>query len=334
MTNKEYENEIISETEFKIEQIFDISHSPYVEELSKVYEFYRKTLKNSSLRYSLKKSYILYLNDNRINAKAGSSEKYNIICINSGLIIFLIQNIFEKEELDKNLKFDYKKIYNFLDNPIHILMYQVALHFTFYHELGHLVQKSEILKSFICERPTEIKDFNLKMHKLEFDADSFSATSIGAHIHQYAFKIFGEKLNSYQVESVIEIFCTSILLYFLSFESYKEEIYYEESTHPHPIIRILNVILTITNYCKNSPKLKEKGIEINHNKIYDLTIYNTMKTESQIFRSIKAKTFRQILSNQRTEILAYYGKLLDYKPEDFISAMDKWNETITFNFED
>jgi hypothetical protein len=334
MTNKEYENEIISETGIKIEQIFDFSLSPYLEELSKVFEFYRKTLDINSLRYNLKKSYIFYLNDKSVNAKAGISDKYNIICINSGLIIFLIQNIFEKEELDKNLKFDYKEIYNFLDNPIHILMYQVALHFTFYHELGHLVQKSEILKSFICERPTGINDFDLKMHKLEFDADSFSATSIGAHIHQYAFKIFGEKLNSYQVESVIEIFCTSILLYFLSFESYKEKIYYEESTHPHPIIRILNVILTITNYCQNSPKLKEKGIYINHNKIYDLTIYNTMKIESQILKSKKAKNFSQILSNQRTEILAYYEKLLVYKPRGFTTAMDKWNETITFNYHD
>lgn len=334
MTNKEYVNEIVSETEFKIEEIFDYSNSPYLDNFSKVYEFYRKTLASNSERFSLNKSYILYLDNRSVNAKACSSEKYNIICINSGLIIFLIQNILEKKEIDEILKLDYQNVYNFLDNPINILMYQVSLHFTFYHELGHLVQKSEILKSYIYERPIESKHFNLKRHKLELDADNFSSFSIGTHIHQYAFKIFGENLNSNQFESVLEIFCSSILLYFLSFESYKDEIYYEESTHPHPIIRILNVIITITNYCKNSPKLKEKGIEINRDKIYDLTIQNTIKIENQINGTSKARYFNQILIDNKTEIFAYYEKLLVYESTDFIRATDKWNETLNYNYVD
>jgi hypothetical protein len=327
----EYENEIktvLDETDFKSEEIFDFADSPYAEELSKVFDFYKTTLTNNSSRFNLKKSYIFYLNNRSVNAKAGTTDKYNLICINAGLMIFLIQNIFEKDEIHELLHSDYNKIYNFLDNPIHILMYQVALHFTFYHELGHLVQNSESLKSFIFERPTEIKEYDLKMHKLEFDADTFSATSISAHIHQYAFKIFGEELTSYQVESVIEVFSSSILLYFLSFEAYKEEIYYEESTHPHPIIRILNVILTISNYCKNSPRLKEKGIEINHNKIYDLTIRNAIKIESQIINSAKAKNFNKMLVDNKVGILTHYQRIIDYKPDDFVSALDRWNETL------
>ena len=328
---KEYENEIksvLTETDFKSEEIYNFIDSPYAEELSKVFDFYKTTLTNNTSRFNLKKSYIFYLNNTSVNAKAGSTDECNLICINAGLLIFLIKNIFEKDEIDELLQSDYEQIYDFLDNPVHTLMYQVALHFTFYHELGHLVQNSENLKSFIFERPTEIIGYDLKMHKLEFDADTFSATTISAHIHQYIFKIFGEELTSYQVESVIEVFSTSILLYFLSFEAYKEEIYYEESTHPHPIIRILNVILTISNYCKNSPKLKEKGIEINHNKIYDLTILNAIKIESQIMNSTRAKNFNKILVDNKAGILTHYKKIIDYKPDDFVSALDRWNETL------
>ena len=163
-------------------------------------------------------------------------------------------------------------------------MYQLTMHFTFYHELAHLVQKSEYLESHLYERPFEVEEFDLTRHKLEIDADSFSGISIASHIQQYALKHFGDDLDSNKMESLIQMFCSSALLYFLAFQSCKGEIYFYENSHPHPMIRILNFILTITNYLQQSPKLTERKITLNHINIFKATIKTTALIETSVFK--------------------------------------------------
>lgn len=323
----EIEN-VLNNTDFIKSQIFDISVSPHVDEFVKTFNFYRATLSNAK-KIGVDSSYIFYYNDTSSNAKAGISKGHGIIFFNAGLIIYLIQNLLEKGAIDEIIKVLCKNVYEDLDNPGNILIYQAAQHFTFYHELGHLIQQSDDLKTFLSERTSvQSKAFDLIKHKLEIDADSFSALSIAAHIHQYIFKIFGENIESKKVESVIEIFCSGILLYFLSFESFKDDIYYEEGTHPHPIIRTFNVILIITQYCKGSPRIKAKKIEIDHFKIFNRTIEIATEIEYKAFGSKKSNTFLETLKKEKKEILEYYTKLHNIKPENFVLAENKWNETV------
>ncbi len=319
--------ELIANTDFILNQTFDISVSPNVEEFSNTFNFYRDTLTNAT-KFGIESSYIFFYNDTSKNAKAGISKGYNIILIHSGLIISLIQNLLEKSEIDEIIKKTYPEVQKLLDNPANILIYQAAQHFTFYHELGHLIQKPENLKDFISERPTESEKFDFLKHKLEFDADTFSALNIAAHIHQYAFNIFGEKIDAEKVESIIEIFCSGILLYFLSFESFKDGIYYEEGSHPHPTIRMLNVVLVITHYCRQSPRILEREITINHLKIFERTIDTAMKIEQEAFQTSKSSTFVKTLGEERKKLVGYYGKLRDYSPDGFISAENRWNESL------
>jgi hypothetical protein len=156
----------------------------------------------------------------------------------------------------------------------------------------------------------------------------FSAIAIAAHVHQYIFKIFGEDLSNPKVESIIEIFCSGVLLYFLSFDSFKDEIYYEEGTHPHPILRILNVIMIITQYCKESQQFKDKKIIINHLKIMRQTLIITSRIEEKTFGTSKSKSFLETLKSERKNVIEYYKKIRSFVPVNFVLAEYKWNEII------
>ncbi|GAA3773325.1 hypothetical protein [Flavobacterium ginsengiterrae] len=134
------------------------------------------------------------------------------------MIISLIINLNNRNEIDEIIKIKYPAIYNNLDNPSNVLLYQVAQHFTFYHELAHLIQKSDLLYNFLYERPQQQEHFSIVNYKLELDADELATAT---HIHQYIFKIFGENIDNQKVESITELFCFGILLYMLSFDAIK-----------------------------------------------------------------------------------------------------------------
>jgi hypothetical protein len=171
----EYKNEveeIIANTDFIDNQIFDISLSPYADEFANTFNFYRDTL-TDAIKYGVESSYIFYSNDRVPNAKAGISKGHGIIIFNAGLLVSLIQNLLEKEEIDYVVKNEYAEFHKFLDNPGNNLVYQAAQHFTFYHELGHLIQQSENLVSYLSERSIQEEVFDFTKHKLEIDADSF-----------------------------------------------------------------------------------------------------------------------------------------------------------------
>lgn len=326
----EYKNEveeIIANTDFIDNQIFDINLSPYVDEFRNTFDFYRDTL-SGAIKYGVESSYIFYYNHRVPNAKAGISKGYGIILFNAGLLISLIQNLLDKKEIDDVFKNKYPEFHKFLDNPGNDLVYQAAQHFTFYHELGHLIQQSKDLSTYLAERPTQPEVFDFTRHKLEIDADSFSAIAIAAHVHQYVFKICGEELNAEKIESIIEIFCSGVLLNFLTFDSFKDEMYYEEGTHPHPILRILNVIMIITQYFRESPLITNKGIFINHFKIMNQTLSLGSELEEKCFGTAKSQTFLEILKKERKEIIEYYKKIRSCTPKDYVLAEYKWNETV------
>ncbi|MDP3945231.1 MAG: hypothetical protein Q8Q51_05000 [Lutibacter sp.] len=321
---------VVENTEFTVGEVFDFEPSPYKEEFRKTFNFSKGAL-NLASKYGVDNGLIFFYNDFSVNARAGKSNGFNIIFLNSGLQIWTIQNLFEKNEIHEILKAIYVKEIDYLDNPINVLMYQLTMHFTFYHELAHLVQKSEYLESHLYERPFEVVEFDLTRHKLEIDADSFSGISIATHIQQYALKHFGDDLDSNKMESLIEMFCSSSLLYFLSFQTCKDEIYYYENSHPHPMIRILNIILTITNYLQQSPKLAERKIALNHIKIFKATIKTTSLIETNVLKTKQAENFEKIISTEMKGIVKYISKIRDFKPDNFKLAVDVWNENTKKN---
>lgn len=328
---EQYEEEIknlLKKTLVTKDDVFKFSFTPNEKEFAETFLFYRQTL-DEAAKWGVTNSHIFFINDVRVNAYATAFKGVGVIGINSGLMLWLIQNLKNRKEIDDLLRIKYNNIYESLDNPLNVLLYQVAQHFTFYHELAHLIQKSEFLNHLLYELPQQESPYSIITHKLEMDADSFSALATAAHIHQYIFKIFGENITNDNVESVIELFCSGILLYFLSFDSFKDEMYYQESSHPHAAMRLINVILIISHYCRQSPRLIEKGVVLNHNRIIDKTMENAMEIEFKVFGESKAKTLTEILGIEKKNILNYYSQLRELEVDQFIMAENMWNEALT-----
>lgn len=316
---------IIKQGIIKEDEIFDFSLSPYNKEFLNVFNFYKEAL-GESAHYGVNPAYILYSNDRSVNARALKRDKISLVMINAGLLVWLIENLKEKEEIQSILSNGYKSISESLDCSINELMYQNALHFTFYHELGHLVQQSNLLNDSLYENSESLATFDFQRHQLEMDADSFSALCMSTHLIQYIKKIFGDNIDSDKVSSVYEVICTGILLYLFSFPSFKDDIYYKEGTHPHPVIRILNILLTMIHYCNQDLEFRSKNIYLSYSSIIQKIINNASSIEKNISDSTNAQRLKNDFINQKNNIINYYIDNRDNPLNNNNSAIDKWNQ--------
>lgn len=323
---KEKTKELVDNTPLTEENIFEYDYSPYADEFDDAFSFYQENLKHNA-RYGIDPSIVFFNSNFSKNAWASKQNNIYIISFNMGLVVHLIQMFQEKEDLlteERNKDFFYFE--KLLDNPIHILMHQNSVHFTFYHEMGHLVQKSDLLENRLYEHLDNSDGYLERRHLLELDADEFSSISIGAHILQYAEKMFGDEVTKIQFENLIVISCSSIFLYFLSFESNKREIYYEKFTHPHPVIRVMWIVFSIVGYCTRSLEAKGIDLGLNGREIVDKTFEFSESISGQFFEDNLISDFNESLGTEITNIIAYLTKFQALKENDETLAVHKWNQ--------
>ncbi len=305
---------------------FDFEFSPYNDEFLKIYKFYTEALSTHSY-YGIEPAYLYFNTKTTKNAKATKHDGNYIVTINMGTIAWLILNFRDNSRLESEGSIRlFKLLAPVLDTSITNLMFQTALHFTFYHEMAHLVQKSEYLESSLDEIPREIEEFDSKRHILELDADEFGALCIGAHINQYAENVFGESLDQIKFESLVVLFCTPIIFYLLSFESHHDDIYFEEKTHPHPIIRLTYVILTISHYCNQSLEKENKGFSIDVKEITKHAISICDELESNFLETKNTNRYMNLASENREDIKNYIKTYYDLRNGDADLAVYKWNQ--------
>lgn len=232
------------------------------------------------------------------------------------------------KEIDAFLQGHFAIILPYVDNKLNVLIYQYLLHATFYHEAGHLIQQSKKQFDDWKHEQKSSQPFSLLQHSLEIDADTFSAISCASHILQYAERIFKEDLSADKTTLLVELFLTGFYLYYLSMPSAKNDLYFEEQSHPHPLIRILNAALTCVDYLNKTSKLMEFGIKLDFLSITKNVIHLGTYIEKEILRKEETIDFLKVLTDNRREIVQYFTKLRAQNFEDFYSAIEKWNESI------
>ncbi|HFK5583529.1 TPA: hypothetical protein ACG0AV_003479, partial [Elizabethkingia anophelis] len=67
--------------------VFDYEYSPYSERFDKTQNFFWSILIHESRNYNLKESCFFFANNSSVNAKACRHNNYNMISVNSGLVI-------------------------------------------------------------------------------------------------------------------------------------------------------------------------------------------------------------------------------------------------------
>lgn len=314
----------------KLSDIFNFEETPYERLYSDLYKFCRKNIDIHFEENSISQSLFLFSNNFNINAKAGIKNEHNVILINIGLMQHCIEKYLLNVRLNDYIEGKWPEITNELDSSASHLAFQVATQFTYYHELAHLFQLSKIKTEKGLQERGSNNDFDITKHKLEINADTYSAISIATHIHQYITKSFNE-INQNIVENTIAIFGACLLEYIISFTN-NFELYYDEKSHPHPIIRMLNLVMNITNHLSQIPLYSEKEITLNPIKLFKQSIDLHGELESQ---NIFTSGFSNFINNKIIDIkktISYLEQIRNLGSNfEYVDAMDIWNSHIQSN---
>jgi len=317
--------DIINNTSINLNDIFDYEFSPLKDEFNFNFKFYLEALHRHA-NYGISPSLLFYTNDFSSNAAAGCENGHYIIQIHLGLMQHLIERFKAKTDLligTENDEFiDFERLINVSINE---LMYQSALHFTFYHEMAHLIQNSELLSAKLYEYREGVGEYSDLRHLLELDADKFNSLCLGAHILGFLDTNFGETLTKEQLEKTLILICSSALFYMLSFQTNKLDIYYKENTHPHPIIRVTCIIFNIVEYIRQSLSRKGYSFEITTNEVAVKCIDFSNKLSIHKFESNLIEDYRNILVREIRNITEYIKEFRIYEESDKSLASYKWN---------
>lgn len=313
---------ILINTEIPENEIFNIAGVPNQGLYLSIFEFYYKSLIIIEKQYSLNPCGFYFTEFTDLNAFAMNDNFYNVIGFNKGLIFKIEEKLRNRLNLfDKGINLGFIDFENQLDTTISELMFQTALHFTFYHEVAHVIQGSDYLNQRLNEQFVSASSFDLYKHVIELDADEFSALRIGDHVIQYMSNISKDELTNGFIENLLIITSSSILSYLLIFKSNYQEFYLKAYSHPHPTIRILAILLHMMNYVIEY--LKTKAIYL------DFQLNELVKKSFEFSKNIEND---ELMMTFLTQILIKQTEIKEYMKEiDYIKANDKSMATYKSN---
>lgn len=302
----------------------DLPNEKFYEEL---YSFCSENLEIQCVDGFLSKYIFIYCNYYSKNAKAGIKKEHNVILVYMGLMNVCFEKFLYNEGLNDYTKDKWGKIVNSFNTPVSHLAFQINTHFTYYHELAHLFQMNGIGTEIgFQERGTD-SAYDIIQHKLEINADTYAAISIATQIQQYIETCFNE-IDQDVVTNIVTIFSTCLLEHIVCFSD-GFELYYDDKSHPHPVIRMFNIILNIIFHLSGNPVYIKKGINLDIKSLmHRILDFHAELEREEIFTSgfsdfINSET----LDNDRIlEHLEVIRKL--NKSDGYIDAMDIWNRRV------
>ncbi|WP_077923897.1 hypothetical protein [Spirosoma sp. 209] len=215
-----------------------------------LFQFGQENLSEVCLRegYNIEPARFYFCDDAEVNALASRTNGHSTIEINRGTVeqlwdVFCHRSILQDPELA-----DYKALNDFYEQPPHnisigYIMLQSALLFTFYHELGHLVQfaNQTSAAASLDERnmAAGTRPFEFWYHIVEYDADQHGAQQSAAHVIDFWSKLPEEERTNENLSRLIVVTLVGILgFYMMLLDDPETELYFYERTHPHPLIRL------------------------------------------------------------------------------------------------
>jgi len=309
-------------------EIFDFSDTAGENEFISHYKFCQDALllhKDFGIE-----PYLIYYKDlSDIDAKARKTKKHYLIIINKGIIEFFNRNLvsyFDLHDYDEVNK--YLELENKLTNPIGELMYQSIMHFTFYHELGHLIQFSGKENGELNESLNDGHKYSIDLHCEELDADLFASISLSTHLYQYFERYFIGKPKANDVINYISILSSSVFIYFLSFAEYRNGFYLREKSHPHPLLRILSATARIVDYFQHVLKKKGIELEINQQLVFQETFRISEIFINKFFAEKEFQGFLSLMKENLKDIETYYNEMIPIIQGNPSSAINRRNKNL------
>lgn len=296
---------LLKVSDISVNDIYYFDTSPYAELYDNFYQFCQEYLTNYCQDYNIEPAYFYFRDDMTINARAGVKNSTYIIAVNKATVYELYKLLYSNNHIiyESDTFTDYRKMKDFLDVPLEYLMFQLCTQFTFYHELAHLIQKSPYLSLGLNEQYRN-DDYHFLKHLLEFDADLHGANRIGFHVINYWEKVNSNYKTKENFEKLLSASLASIFCYItLFFESFSNEIYYYEKSHPHALIRMTYIMATFVDAIKGYyPEIQQVNI-----------LKESIKISNTLFEELKKENllgfYEKKLSNEYENISTYISEL-------------------------
>ena len=324
-----YINNLVAETPLRKIDIYDYKEEEPDLDLSKEYQilfnFYQGWIEQQQ-KFGIFKSNIFFNPFINVNAKATKHNDHFIISINRG-VIYTLWNKFQTNHklFEASGLHEFNTIQQKSDWPFNKLMFQLCCHFTFYHELGHLIQDSELLKSGLSEDISSDKKFSQYRHIMEYDADAYSGICLSTHIYKYL--EYCHIIDNKEAELIISAIGSSIFTYLLMFESTKLPFYTKEYSHPHPFVRLFSVLDYMVGYIEHLDK--EKDIyKLNTKTILKKLIQCSKVIINMLMDEDSRKRIDKLMDNNINEAIKYSKELKELNVNNQESAFNKRNEKV------
>ena len=305
------------------EEIYDFHELPRADVFQRAFNFFQGNI-FKHYNYGISPGLFYFNPETSVNARAGKINNYYLISINKGTIFRLLKTYNDNALILEIPELNFlKKLEKKTSNPINELMFQICCNFTFYHELAHLIQKTETQKFNMSEDISNFESFNVNNHILEYDADLFSAICIGTHLYQYINK-YCPKANNKESEKIISIIGAGIFNYLLIFKSTKAPFYLRENSHPHPIVRIICIIYFITDYIEFVSN-KRSDIILNKEGIISNIILYAKYIADYFIPDETMKHINKIFVEDKEKAVIYSQELFSLVKDFRFSAYNKRN---------
>lgn len=293
----------------------------------KIYRFYSSNLLYNRILVP-DPSYIVFYNKNEIYAEAKKSNGHCIIAFDRGIISQLaswygyyfnftdIKGLEEFELLESTIR----------KNKISDLLEQAILHFTFYHELAHLIQytsqeefEREDFLSGNCE-------FDGEKHVEEYDADTFAGIALTTHIFQYIKNLgLTEMELQNHLNDFVSITLAGVMAYVLSLPMCQEEFYTEKAKHPHNSIRVNNLVSVVARHFEELINQSEINCHIDKKAIVERS--NIILLNLLVYFNLQDPLLRygRDMITNLDKIKSYHNKLIKLCADYEFAAVEKWN---------
>ncbi len=317
-------------------QYYDAFYGMKIEFLfEEPFQSYQEYINRAEKKYGFTPTLLAFIHNGNINAFAWKSN--SLIGINAGTII-------QMSELFSGV--DYKTLMKGELESFHILdkvgqegflekMYKYCQMFTFFHELGHIIQDDLRGISHFSEM-VNCGSYSQEVHLMEYDADQYAAIQIANHINQWMESLEGKLKQAYYKKEVAEMLLSTgvgaIFINYLIFQGRHDAFYTNSCSHPHPSIRATYIMNTIVDAFKSGNK---GGFDIDANSVFRngfiLTerVINDAHPRGVVFKNgDEFSRFFEIWEANQKEILEYVNVLKAMALETDGLAVEKYNGRI------
>jgi hypothetical protein len=213
------------------------------------FQFGQEYLDRDDLEFNVKPARLYYSTNTGLNALARKVNGYYLVEIYMGTIAWM-----ETFYLSMDDKFNqdalkyYQQISQLRGVTPGKFLLQLATIYYFYHEVGHLIQRSGEDADYVEYIANECEGDDVPIrHMRELDADWNSAYCMALHLKQFA-EVDSNEAHLIDPAILLEIAAlglAAIYMYFINRTDKNPSIYYQEKCHPHPSVRLSYMVVFV-----------------------------------------------------------------------------------------